>query len=32
MIHSSVESRAGIVFGINDNFEKNIMKIYTPKT
>ena len=31
MIHLSIKLRAGIL-GINDNFEKYIMKIYTPKT
>ena len=32
MKHLSVKLRAGIVLGINDNFEKHILKIYTPKT
>ena len=32
MIHLSVKLRAGIVLGINFNFEKYIMKIYTTKT
>ena len=32
MKHLSVKLRGGIVFGINDNFEKHILKIYAPKT
>ena len=32
MIHLPVKLRPAIVLGINDNFEKYIMKIYTPKT
>ena len=31
MIHLSVKLRAEIVPGIDDNFGKYIMKIYTPK-
>ena len=31
-MHLSVKLRAGIVPNINDNFEKCLMKIYTPNT
>ena len=31
-MHLSVKLRAGIVPNINDNFEKRLMKIYTPNT
>ena len=31
MIHLPVKLRLATVLGINDNFEKYIMKIYTPK-